>query len=379
MKDAPPLRVAHLASGDLWAGAELQLFTLLSELVQRPQFQIRVVLFNHGLLEQKLLERGLDVVVLDEQRLNSFSLLRELTRTLRQFSPHIVHTHRYKETILGGLASRRAGKPRLIKTVHGLREPFHGWRSARMHFYGTLDGWITSRYFDTVIGVSDDIVARSAPHSGQEHVVRIHNGINLERCRASTERSEVRRGLQIPEGSTVLGLVGRLVRVKGVEILLHAAQRLCASNPGLRVLIVGDGPEAGSLRALSQALGLDPCVQFTGFRTDVLDLVASMDALVLSSYSEGVPMVILEAMAMGIPIVATSVGGIPEILTDGDTALLVPSGRADKLADACQRLFETPGLVERLTRAARVRVEAEFSAPIMADRVAQIYTSGLQS
>jgi len=376
--DAPPLRVAHLGSGDLWAGAELQLFTLLSELVQRPQFKIRVVLFNHGLLEQKLLEQGLEVVVLDENRLNPFSLLRSLTLTLRDFSPHIVHTHRYKETILGGLASRWAGKPRLIKTVHGLREPFNGWRSARMQLYGYLDRQITARYFDTIIGVSDDIVYRTSPVAGRASVVRIHNGINLERCRASTGRSEVRQSLQIPENSTVLGLVGRLVRVKGVENLLHAAQILKASIPGLRVVVVGDGPEAGSLHALSKALGLEDCVLFTGFRTDVIDLLAAMDALVLSSYSEGVPMIVLEAMAMEIPIVATSVGGIPEILTHGETALLVPSGRPDELANACRRLFDTPGLVEHLTRAARSRVEADFSAPTMADRVARVYTSGLE-
>lgn len=376
MKDAPPLRVAHLASGDLWAGAELQLFTLLSELVQRPQFQIRVVLFNHGLLEQKLLERGLDVVVLDERRLNAFSLWRALTKTLRPFAPHIVHTHRYKETILGGLASRWAGKPRLIKTVHGLREPFQGWRSARMQLYGFLDSLFTARYFDTVIGVSDDIVARMAPNSGRARVVRVHNGINLERSRASTGRAEVRQRLGIPEAAWVLGLVGRLVRVKGVEILLRAAQILRSAIPGFRVIIVGDGPEADSLQALSKSLGLSECVLFTGFRSDVLDLLGTTDALVLSSYSEGVPMVVLEAMAMEIPIVATSVGGLPEIVTHDETALLVPPGRPDELARACERLFATPGLAERLTRAARSRVEAEFSAPIMADRVALVYTSG---
>jgi glycosyltransferase involved in cell wall biosynthesis len=173
--------------------------------------------------------------------------------------------------------------------------------------------------------------------------------------------------------------MGRLVPVKGLETFLKAARIIQSRKDKVKFLIVGDGPLKGTLRALARHYGLEHDVLFLGHRNDSYDVLAMMDVLVLPSLSEGIPMVLLEALALKRPVVASRVGGIPEVVEDCATGRLVEPGREGELAEACIALMDDPDLAERLGLAGRHRVRERFSVRSMAEKVADVYRSLLET
>jgi glycosyltransferase involved in cell wall biosynthesis len=292
---------------------------------------------------------------------------------LTQEHPAIVHTHRYKESILGGLASRAAGRPKLIKTVHGLQERFSLIKQIKSSAYSALEYLITRLLFDRVICVSEEIRRQLSGSVPADRLVRIRNGVDVEACVASRSRATVRSQLNLPEATPVLGTVARLVPIKGIDLLLRAVVSLKTAIPDVRTVVVGDGPERDRLERLAIELGLGDSVIFTGHRDDALDLIAAMDLFVLSSLSEGIPMAVLESMALGTPVVATRVGGVPEILSDGNTGVLVPAGDTKALAAALERMLVQREIAREMSDRARLAVAREHSAECMCREVAALY------
>ena len=356
------LRVCHVVSADLWAGAEVQVATAASYLAGHPGVELTAVLLNEGSLARELRRLGVPVTVMDERRHNALSLLISLTRWLRSHPVEIVHTHRYKETVLGALAAKLAGVPALIRTVHGQSEPMRGWPRAKLRTYEALDRWTLRCFADRIIAVSRRM-ADSLRESGYARgtVVPIHNGVDLRKVRPARPRSHVRRELGVDPAAPLFGTVGRLVPVKGHAHFLRAARLILQSEPGARFLIVGDGPLSSELAVSARHLGIDHACAFVGARTDVYDLVAAMDGFVLPSLDEGIPMALLEAMALGVPVVAAAVGGIPEVVAHRATGLLVDARDEAAVAEACLEL--TRDRDSARTRAARARraVERDFS------------------
>lgn len=365
----------HLLSGDLWAGAESQSCELITALHKLPGLEVSVLLFNHGELERRLSSHGVDVTVLDESRQNSIALCWQVKETLRRKGSSILHTHRYKENVLGAWAAKGAGVAHCVKTMHGRSEPFKGLKAAKAGLYGLLDRWATDMYFDRVICVTKDMADELRETFESRKVVYIHNGIDVAACVPRRSRSEVRAELGFSESAPVLIWAGRLVPIKGVPVLLEAARSVSKLNPGLRVLIAGDGPERAHLEEKSRALELAETVKFCGHRQDITDLVAASDALVLPSLGEGLPMIILEAMALGTPIVASNVGGMAEILEDGKSALLVPPNRPEELAAACLRLLRNKEEALALAQQARQIVNERFTVAVQAERMRALYQS----
>jgi glycosyltransferase involved in cell wall biosynthesis len=163
----------------------------------------------------------------------------------------------------------------------------------------------------------------------------------------------------------VIGSTARLHAKNDLSALLQAFARVSARRPGTRLLLVGRGPEEARLRALATSLGISAAVQFAGEQAEVGSYLHRMDVYAQSSVAEGMPNSVLEAMATGLPVVATSVGGTPEVVVDGETGLLVPSRDPAALADALLKLLETPGMAEAFGRAGRARVEAHFGEGVM--------------
>jgi glycosyltransferase involved in cell wall biosynthesis len=201
----------------------------------------------------------------------------------------------------------------------------------------------------------------------------IHNGIDVDRCRPLRPRDAVREELGIGSEAPVLIAAGRLVPVKGLDQLLAALPGVRETLPLVQVLIVGDGPERSRLEQQANELGVSSAVRFCGHRQDIYDLVAASDVLVLPSFAEGLPMVILEAMALGTPIVASQVGGLPEVLRDGQSALLVPPGSPVALGQACARLLSRRDEARAMARAARQVVETQFTSLTQAEKVLDLY------
>lgn len=369
-----PIQVCHLASGDLWAGAEVQIATLLRALKADPAFDLSAVVLNKGRLAEELTAAGISVMVYDESE-GTAKILRSLVSYLNRHRPAILHSHRYKEHILGAFASKLSHNPIVVQTYHGLEEHLRGWAALKMSVYtrlNTISGNMAAQGF---IGVSGEIagVLQRRYQSGMVRCIR--NGIDLTHVKATKSHAEVREQLGIPAEAFVLGTVCRLTPVKGIEYLIRA-WAITSKSYGYqqgRLVIVGDGPLRPILEDLAREVGIADDTLFLGTRTDVYDLMAAFDALAMPSLHEGIPMVLLEAMAMAVPIIASRVGGIPEILDDGQEALLVPAQNADALSLAIDALAQDVELRDQLRKAARARVESQFSINSTAAMTGDLY------
>jgi glycosyltransferase involved in cell wall biosynthesis/protein-tyrosine-phosphatase len=359
---SPTLRICHVMSADLWAGAEVQVATTAAYQVRQPGVSVSAVLFNDGPLARELRRLGVAVTIIDETRTRALGIVRGLTRFFSEHRIDLVHTHRYKDSVLGALAAKLADVPHVVRTVHGLREPMAGWSALKFRLYEALDRLMLLFFTDLVVAVSRGM-ADTLRKSGYRptSVTQIHNGIDLSAIAPRRRADQVRRELGIPPQAFVIGTAGRLSPVKGHAALLRAARLIQERQPDAIFLIVGGGPLAEELRRQAARLGIDGACVFPGAREDVHDLIAAMDLFVLPSLSEGIPMAVLEAMALGTPVVASAVGGVPEVIQDRVNGLLVPPGDERRLADACVELARDPASAQMLVARARRTVEERFS------------------
>ena len=221
MIESCQLHVLHVVSGDLWAGAEAQLFTLAKTLHGRPGTTVSVVIFNPGRLEQELRKTGIRVIVLDEEKLNGIQILRQLVRTVRELNPDIIHTHRTKENILGSIAAKFNGIPSL-RTAHGAPEHATGWHNFPKRFIRLLD-WFGGRFLQCrVIAVSADLADILGQEFPSERVRIIENGIDIDALVQSAAQTTTRA----TTSSLNIGIAGRLVPVKRVDLFIRTAKYL---------------------------------------------------------------------------------------------------------------------------------------------------------
>src|SRR5262249_3077047 len=205
-----------------------------------------------------------------------------------------------------------------------------------------------------------------------ERIATVHNAIEVPAA-GPVDAGAVRRDLRLHADGPVAAVVGRLSPEKGHDYFVKAMIEVARGVPGLQGLIVGDGPEEQRLRAKVRAMGLGALIRFTGYRRDVDRIYPAIDVLVVPSLSEGLPMVVLEAMAYGRPVVGTRVGGIPEAVEDGVTGLVVPPADAGTLAGAVRTLLLDPVLCQAMGKAGQARVERRFSVRARAARVLSLY------
>lgn len=379
LKDGRKINVCHLASGDLWAGAEVQLVLLVSSLHRIPEFDISVVLLNDGGAATELQRRGISTTVIPESRYSAASIVRQLVGHFSRHQVDVLHTHNFKDNVLGIVSTLPRMACRRVRTVHGRGEPFTGLAAAKMRLYRRIDHFFINRWIDRIVAVSVDLQGDLAKSFGAQRVKCIHNGIALEQVKVTKPPRELRRELNIGPQEFVIGTMGRLVPVKGLETFLKAARIIRARTDTVKFLVVGDGPLKGALEALTRHYELERDVLFLGHRDDSYDLLAMMDVLVLPSLSEGIPMVLLEALALARPVVASAVGGIPEVIEDRVSGWLVAPRRDGEIADACIALMNDGDLADRFGLAGQQRVSQHFSVRSMAEKVAGVYRTLLQT
>ena len=368
------MRICHVMTADLWAGAEVQLATTASYLAECPDLDVTAVLFNDGRLADELRRLGIDVTIIDETRHSSLAIILSLTRLLIERRIDLVHTHRYKDTVLGTIAAKLAGVRRVVRTMHGLREPMSGWSRVKFGAYEALDDLMLRGCADRVIAVSHRMAGTLIANGHKSaQVTTIHNGIDLGKVAAGRSADDMKRELGVADASVVIGTAGRLSLVKGHETFLRAARLILDQQPGARFVIAGDGPLESDLKALAVQLRIDRACVFAGARGDVNNLLAALDVFVLPSLSEGLPMAVLEAMAAGKPVVASRVGGLPEVIQHGVSGLLVPPSDANALARACVDLAADREWASRLGAEAKRAVAEEFSHRRSGAAVSDLY------
>jgi glycosyltransferase involved in cell wall biosynthesis len=318
------------------------------------ELELEAILLAEGRLAQELRRGGIPVVVISEREVGRLGVVRGLARILGQHPVDVLHMHGYKESVLGVAVGRWAGVRRFVKTEHGRMEPWEGWDRLKMSFYQRLNHWTARVAMDRVIAVSLDLSRHLATSLPQGRVALIRNGLDPRRIVVRVPPAQVRSRLGFSEETPLLGAVGRLAPVKGLPYLLEAARSVLDVRPDVRFLLLGDGPMRSELEGRARALGIAHAVQFPGFVPEPLDIVNALDVFVMPSLHEGLPMALLEAMALGKAIVASAVGGIPEVL-HGNGAWLVPPRDVPALTRACLAALASERHEER--RAATTRVD----------------------
>jgi len=284
-----------------------------------------------------------------------------LHRLIRSSSPDVVHLHsRRGADWLGGLAARLAGTPSVL--TRRVDNPERPWVGALKY-----------RLFDRVVAISD-AVARALAASGlRETPAVVHSAVDPASVATTCDREAFRAGLDIPAGAPVIGMVAQFIPRKGHEAALDAFAGVLGRHPEARLVFFGRGPLEADIRQQVARAGLEGRVRFAGFREDMEAVYACLDVLLHPASEEGLGVALLEAGAAGIPVVACRAGGVPEIVVDARTGLLVDPGDAGALAVALGRLLDSPEERRAMGAAAQRRVEAGFSVPAMVDAYLRIY------
>ncbi len=286
---------------------------------------------------------------------------RSLGALVERLQPRVVHTHGYRADVIGG-AVARAHRVRAVSTVHG----FTG--GGRRNRFNERVQCFALRRADAVLAVSRPLVARLVDAGVSRDKIRwIPNGFAPPA--SIMTRAAARRMLGIADDATVAGWVGRLSREKGADVMLDA---LAQSDPSWRLSMIGDGTERDRLTEQAAALGISDRVAWHGAVVNAGALMPAFDAFVLSSRTEGTPIALFEAMYAGVPIIATQVGGVPDVVTP-EHALLVPTERPGTIAEGLAELRREPSLASRRSDLARERVAHAFSSEAWIDAVEEVY------
>jgi glycosyltransferase involved in cell wall biosynthesis len=305
--------------------------------------------------------------------------LRQLIRLFRRERPVIVHTHTSKAGALGRLAAWIARVPVLVHTPHG--HVYYG------HF-GPFRSWLFLRIERVLARVTTVMIALTEAER-EEHLSRgvgrretfavAASGIDVERFRRVNVGAGAKpAGATYPAGAYVIGSVGWLTPVKGHAVLIEALARMKPKYPQVHLLLIGSGGLRDDLQRLAARLGVEASVDFLGMRRDVAECLAALDCFVLPSLNEGMGRALVEAMAAARPVVASRVGGIPTIVEDRRTGLLVPPGDPDALAAAIAELIARPDWARTLALAGRERIDAGFSVPGMVRAIEAVYDDAMK-
>lgn len=315
---------------------------------------------------------GGESVPLPPRMYSFFQTLSCIIRLVQNYQVDLICTHDYKSNLFGLLAGLILRRP-IVSVFHGRTS-----HDRKIRIYEWLDDLLL-RFFNCVVAVSQDTQLRLERVGVERSKIRvIPNGVEVPGETRSGDE-ELRRELSIDTRDQIILFAGRLSREKGLFILLDAAAHVVKAFPRALFLIVGDGPEAASLQAQARTLGLERRVRFAGFRKDIQRFFRVMDLAVLPSFTEGMPLLILESYAFGKPVVASCVGGVPEVVEDGVHGLLVEPGNADDLAKALMALLADPVRRDQMGRAAFERVQTHFSVERQASAYAQLFKEVVRS
>lgn len=385
------IRIVQVVATGSNGGAQEHVWNLLERL-DRSRYDLSVISLSDGAAVRRFRALGVPVTVVDEA--DDAAALDRVVSLLEEDAPAVLHLHMYRAEVLGTRAALTLGerglpRPYIVSTVHSSRIRTNEDRELLRALTPSMD---------RLVAVSRAIVAKLRSEGRDTVPVElIYNGVDLSRYDHQEACCTLPEEYGFAVGTPLVGVVARLEPEKGHTTLLEAWPQVLERVPEARLLIVGEGSRREALEAQARSLGLlgDECdgercvgtrrarpgakVVFTGRRDDVPAVTAALDVAVLPSYREAQGMVILEALALSRPVVATNVGGIPEMIEDGVTGLLVPSRDAGALAGAITRLLEDHPLADTLARAGHDLVHERFCLERMIAEVGDIYEAGAAS
>lgn len=345
----------------------------LAENIKKEKYEVAVACERSGYLVDELEKRNIPVLPISISNMLSVRSLLSCVQAIRQFSPAIVHTHGGTAGFYGRIAARIVGGIRTVHTYHGLHY-LHAKFSATTFLHRWIDrllvpmtdSLVCVAQADYDLGVANKVVQ---PSKGAVIV----NGIAVERYNTSALNANSLLEQKTKSDTFIVGTIGRLHVQKGHTFFLLAAKLILEEYPNTLFHIIGEGALRHELEAQSRELGIAEKVKFLGARTDIPQQLAQMDLFVLSSLWEGLPLVLLEAMATRKPIVATAVNGVSEILEDRKEGILVPPKDPESLAKAILLLRRNPALASAIESAAYAKVSSRFSVQTMTHNTENVY------
>ena len=355
-------------------GAERLLATSLRYLDRdRFEYEVSYLLSWKDVLVPEFQRANIPVFCLNLNKAFDVRIIPRIARLLRERQVDILHIHSPFAGIVGRIASRLAPATTVIYTEHNLWERYH-WLTRPANR-------MTYRWNDAVIAVSQEVersIRSNYTANASLKLRTIPNGVDTEQlAKVSRDARGVKDEFRVPPENRLVVNVASFTSKKRHVDLLRGAKEILKQDPSVTFLLVGQGPLQLDMKLEARQLGIDSNVIFTGFRPDVPRLVAAADLFVLSSLFEGLPISLLEAMGLGIPVVATRVGGIPEAVTDGVEGFLVEPLNPSQLADKVLELLHSPELLEQFSQNAARRIQEDFPLSKMVECTEDLYTQVL--
>lgn len=316
----------------LETGGIEQLIYTFTQHINRQMYEPEVVTFREGgVLPEVLRKKMIPVHNIKKKSGLDFSLVMRLAKLFKDRGVKIIHTNNYDSWFYGALAAKLS---RGVRHVHTEHSNISGIKKR------TLEN-VLVRLTDDVVAVSDPVKKGMLQRwNCSDAVSVIYNGVDCNKFKPDYElKNRIRGDYGVGKDVFLIGIVARLVPVKNHKVLLRALQLLCSRSDNIHLLLVGDGELKDALKAETEALGIEKAVSFLGEKDNINEILNALDVFVLCSFSEGLSVTLIEAMSTGLPVVATNVGGNPEIVKDGETGLLVPSNDPPALADAFEKLL----------------------------------------
>lgn len=370
-------KILYVIDNIEFGGGE-RVFSQVIRGLNKERFGVFVASNPGGTFEKKLTEVGIKIDPLDMTSRYNLGTISQLKKIIKTKDVQIVHSQGGRADFFARIAARIANVPIIISSVAMLVEGYDV-SILRKGLYVLIDRW-TERWVNKFIVLSEALRrALIERHKiPPEKIVRIYNGIELKEYNPDlkevrSKKLEVRRELGLKNDVPVIGAIGRLVWQKGFEYLIQAIPKVIEVFPETRFLIVGEGPLKDKLKVKSEKLKVKDNIIFTGFRSDIKEILASIDLLVMPSLLEGLPMVLLEGMAMAKPIVATRIDGVTEVLENGKMGLLVPAKNPHALAEAILKVLNNKTKADLLGQNARKMVEEKFSVEKMVEQIEWVY------
>lgn len=356
-----PLGVMHVVLALDVGGLERNVVNQVREGAKLGQRVSIVCLERPGVLAARAEALGARVVSLDKGPGIRPGVVRHLRAAIQTVRPDVLHTHQVGTLFYTGLACLIGPTSLIVHTEHGREKYDRRWKT---RWLGRLAGRFAARFYCLTNDMAEWVGSHRIVPRWKIRVIR--NGIDTDCYRAPGDTASVRASLGIPADAPVIGTVGRLNEIKRQDLLLRAFARLRCPGPAAHLLLVGDGPLRAELEQLAKELGVVDRVHFAGYQDHTPPYLHAMQVFALTSRSEGMPQALLEACVAGVPVVASRVGGIPEVVEHDRTGLLCEPGDEGTLVSALESLLGSPELRRRLAAAAHDRVESAFSVARMA-------------
>ncbi len=359
--------ILHLSETSEPGGSETILVNI-SKNIDTNEYRSHVCLLEEGWLSNQVQDIGINLSVIENKRSYDPIFLAKLISLIRQEKVDLIHAHEFMMNVYGSVAAKITSIP-MIGTIHG--KGYFTNKKSRILAYK-----LAISLCSQMIAVSENLrkyIIKELKLKDASKIVTMYNGIDLKKYSVKNTYCNIRNELGISSNTLIVGIVGSLFTVKGVSYLLEAVKEVVTCFPNFRLLIVGEGDQESTLKNKVISLGLQNIVDFLGFRNDIPEVLSLFDIYICSSLSEGLPLSVVEAMAASKPVVATNVGGLPEIVIDNETGYLVEPRNSAALAEKISILLQNKSLREQMGIRGRKITEEKFSLKTMIDNYQNLY------